>query len=137
SVRDRGGHFGDVADLVRQVAGEDVHAVCEVLPGAAHALDVRLASELSVGAYLSRHAGHLRGERAELIDHGVHGALQLEHLALGVDGDLPRQIAICDGCGDFGDVADLRSEIVGEEVDVVGEVLPGSRRANNLTAQVR
>ena len=33
----------------------------------------------------------------QLVDHGVDGVLQLEHLALGVDGDLLRQVAVGDG----------------------------------------
>ena len=88
------------------------------------AFDARLAAELAFGADLARHARHFRGERAELIDHRVDGVLQLEELALDVDGDLLRQIAVGDGRGDFGDVAHLRGQVAGHQVDVVGEVLP-------------
>ena len=47
------------------------------------------------------------GERAELIDHRVDGVLQLEDLALDVDGDLLRQVAVGDGGRHLGDVAHL------------------------------
>src|SRR5947209_15682063 len=50
-----------------------VHVVGEIFPRAAHALDDRLAAQLALGADLARHPGHLGGERAQLIDHGVHG----------------------------------------------------------------
>ena len=54
-------------------------------------LHVRLAAELAFGADLARHARDLGGERAELIDHRVDGVLQLEDLAVHVDGDLLRR----------------------------------------------
>ena len=74
-------------------------------------------------------AGHLRGERAELVHHGVDGVLQLEDLALDVHGDLLRQVAVGDGGGDLGDVAHLAGEVAGHEVHVVGQVLPGAGHA--------
>src|SRR5205823_13023446 len=83
--------------LAGQVAGHGVHAVGQVLPGAGDALDVRLAAELALGADLARDAGHLRGEGAELVHHGVDGVLQLEDLALDVHGDLLRRVAGRDG----------------------------------------
>ena len=54
---------------------------------------VGLAAELAFGADLARDARHLRRERAELIDHRVDRVLELEDLALHVDGDLLRQVA--------------------------------------------
>ena len=60
-------------------------------------LHLRLAAELAFGADLARHARHLRGEDVELIDHRVDGVLQLEDLALDVDGDLLREVAVGDG----------------------------------------
>ena len=64
----------------------------------------------------------------QLVDHRVDGVVQLEDLALGVDGDLLAQVAAGDRGGHLGDVADLGGEVAGHEVDVVGEVLPGARR---------
>ena len=88
-------------------AGHEVDVVGEVLPGAGDAGDLGLAAELALGADLARHARHLGGERVELVDHGVHGVLELEDLALDVDRDLARQVAARDRGGDVGDVAHL------------------------------
>src|SRR3981189_1436045 len=41
-----------------------------------------------VRAALPGHTGDLVGERAELVDHGVHRLFQLRNLAEGIDGDL-------------------------------------------------
>ena len=77
-------------------------------------------------------------KRIELIDHRVDGLLQLQDLAADVDGDLLRQVAAGDRRGDLGDVAHLRREVAGHEVDVVGEVLPraGDARHLRLTAEL-
>ena len=85
-----------------------------------------------VGADLARHARHLAGERAQLVDHGVERLLQQQDLAAHVDGDLARQVAGGDGGGDLGDVAHLGGQVAGHGVDVVGEVLPGARDAGHL-----
>src|SRR5213596_2490319 len=66
------------------------------------------------------------GERRQLVDHRVDGALQLQDLALRVDGDLLRQVAVGDGGRDLRDVADLAGQVAGHEVHVVGQVLPGA-----------
>ena len=58
--------------------------------------------------------------------------LQLEDLALHVDGDLARQVAARDGGRHVGDVAHLAGEVRGHRVDVVGEVLPGAGDAGHL-----
>ena len=121
ALRHRRRDLGDVAHLVREVRREDVDVVGEVLPRAAHTLDLGLTAELALGADLFRDAGDLAGEGAELIDHRVDGVLELVDLALGVDGDLARHVAVGDGGRHLGDVADLRGEVVGEQVDVVGE----------------
>ena len=130
--RHRGGHLGDVAHLAGQVRGHRVDVVGEVLPGAADALDLRLAAELAFGADLARHAGHLRGERVELVDHRVDGVLELEDLALHVDGDLLGKVAARHRGRHLGDVADLAGQVAGHQVDVVGEVLPGAGDALDL-----
>ena len=78
---------------------------------------VGLAAELAFGADLARHARHLRGERAQLVDHRVDGVLQLQDLALDVDGDLLRQVAVGDGRRHLGDVAHLAGQVAGHEVD--------------------
>src|SRR5207245_57332 len=126
AVGDGGGNLGDVPDLRGQVAGHRVDGVAEVLPGAGHATYVGLAAELALGADLAGDARHLRGERADLIDHRVDGVLELQDLAAAIHRYLLGQVTIGDGGGDLGDVADLRGEVAGHRVDGIGEVLPGA-----------
>src|SRR5207245_3204476 len=111
AVGDGGGDVGDVPDLRGQVARHRVDGVGEVLPGAGDVPDVGLAAELALGADLAGDARDFGGERAELVDHRVDGVLELEDLALDVDGDLSRKIAVGDGGGDLGDVADLGRQV--------------------------
>src|SRR5207244_4209470 len=112
--------------------GHDVDVVGQVLPGAAHAADPGLAAQLAVRADLAGHPGDLVGERGELVDHGVEGVLELEDLALDVDGDLLGQVAAGHRGRHRGDVADLGGEVVGHEVDRVGEVAPRAGHAGDL-----
>src|SRR5690606_34075064 len=72
---------------------------------------------------------HLRGKRAEPIDHRVDGALQLQDLALRGDGDLRGQVAVRDRGGDDGDVSNLIRQVGREHVDGVREVLPRAGEA--------
>src|SRR6202030_1352473 len=46
--------------------------------------------------------------------------------------DLRGEVAAGDRGGDVGDVADLGGQVAGHEVDVVGEVFPGSGDAGHL-----
>src|SRR5262249_60104145 len=104
----RSGHLGDVAHLAGEVAGHGVDVVGQVLPGAGDAFHLGLPAELALGADLAGHAGHFRGEGAQLIDNcDVDGIFQLHDLALDIDGDLFRQVAVGHGGGDLGDVAPL------------------------------
>ncbi len=106
-----GGHLGDVADLRGQIAGHGVHAVGQILPGAGDAAHFGLAAQLAFGADFARHASHFGGEGTKLIHHRVDGVFQLQNFAAHIDRDLARQIALGDGRGDFGDVADLVGEV--------------------------
>ena len=94
--------------LAGEVGRHRVDGVGEVLPRAGDAGHHGLSAELALGADFARHARHFRGEAVELVDHRVDGVLELEDLALDVDGDLARQVAARDGRRDLGDVADLR-----------------------------
>ena len=96
AVGDGDRHVGDVAHLAGQVRRHRVDVVGEVLPRAGDARHLRLAAELAFGADFARDAGHFRGEGVQLVDHRVDGVLQLEDLALHVDGDLARQVAARD-----------------------------------------
>src|SRR5205823_1667276 len=126
AVGDGGGHVGDVAHLSGQVTGHAVDAVGQVLPGAGDAAHLGLSTQLTFGTNLARHAGHLAGKRAKLIDHRVDGVLQFEDLAAHVDGDLLGQVAVGDRGGDLGDIAHLGGQVAGHHVDAVGQVLPGA-----------
>src|SRR5262249_28456628 len=97
AIRDSRGYLGDVERLGCEVAGHGVDAIREVLPRAGDALDVGLAAQLAVGADLAGDAGHLGGEGAQLVHHGVDGVFELQDFALDVDGDLLGQVAVGDG----------------------------------------
>src|SRR5439155_352124 len=94
AVGDGGGHLGDVAVLRGQVAGPRLVPFATLFRSAGHVLDVGLAAELALGADLAGDARDLGGERAELVDHRVDGVLELEDLALDVDGDLSGEVAV-------------------------------------------
>ena len=126
ALGDGGGHVGDGAHLVGEVRRQLVHVVGEVLPDAADFLRLRLAAELAFDTDLARDSGHLARERVELIDHRVHGVLQLEELTLHVDRDLLAEVAVGNCRGDLGDVSHLAGQVAGHEVHVVGEVLPNA-----------
>ena len=96
------------------------------------ALHVGLAAELSFRTDFARDARHFRGERAELIHHRVDGVLELEDLALHVDGDLLRQVALRDGRRHVRDVSHLARQVAGHRVHVVGQVLPRAGDAAHL-----
>ena len=126
------GDLGDVAHLVGQVAGHGVDRVGQILPRAGHALHFRLAAQLAFRADFARHARHFRGERVELIHHGVDGVLQLQNLAAHVHRDLARQVAVGHRGGHFRDVADLGGQVAGHGVDAVGQILPDAADALDL-----
>ncbi len=106
--------------------------VGQVFPGAGDAFHVGLTAELAFGADFAGHACHFGRERAELIDHRVDGVFQLEDFAADVHGDFLREIAVCDGGGHLGDVADLASQVAGHGVHAVGEVFPSAGDALHI-----
>src|SRR5205823_4681281 len=126
ALGDGGGDLGDVPDLVGEVRRHEVDVVGEVLPGPAHATDVGLTAELALRPDLIGSSRTLRSSGLELVDHRVDRVLQLEDLAVDVDRDLLRQVALRDRRGDVGDIANLVGQVRGHEVDAVGQVLPGS-----------
>ena len=134
---DGGRDFGDVADLRRQVAGHGIDGVGKVLPRAGHTGHDGLTAELAVGSDFAGHARYFRSKRAQLVDHGVDGFLQLQNLAADVDRDLAREVAAGHGGCNFRDVSHLARQVAGHRVDRVGEVLPGAGHAGHhgLTAE--
>src|SRR4029077_14306191 len=121
AVGDRGDHARDAPHLVGEVARHYVHVVGKVFPDTGHTLDAGLPAQLAVSAHLTGDTGHLVGERVELVDHRVDGVLELEDLALDVDGDLLAEVAFCDRGHDACDTAYLLGQLTGHQVDVVGE----------------
>jgi hypothetical protein len=81
AVGDGGDDLDDAAHLRGQVRGHQVDVVGEVLPGAGDPLHLGLPAQLALGAHLLGDAGDLGGERAQLVHHRVHRALELEDLA--------------------------------------------------------
>ena len=72
------------------------------------------------------------GGLAQVRDHRVDVVLELRHLAAGLHLNRPRQVALGDGGGHFGDGAHLRGEVRGQQVDVAGEVLPRAGGAGHV-----
>ena len=131
-LRHRGRHFRDIPDLGRQVAAHHVDAVCQVLPSPSYPLNVRLPPESPFGANLPDNTCHLRSEGAQLIDHRIDRVLQLQDLALDIDGDLLRQIAVGHRFGDLGDVPHLGGEVASHEIHAIGQVLPRAGHPLNV-----
>src|SRR5437867_186485 len=123
---------GDVSDLGRQITGHEVDAVGQVLPGAGDAGNGGLAAELAFGADFAGDAGDFGGERIQLIDHRVDRFFELQDLAMDVDGDFLREVAVGHGDCNFGDVADLSRQITRHEVDALGEILPNAAHVAHL-----
>src|SRR5439155_1325526 len=93
---------------------------------------VGLPAEPAFGTDFAGDARHLAGEAVELVHHRVERLLQLKDFAAHIDGDLAREVAVGDGGGHFGDVANLAGEIAAHQFDAVGEVLPGAGHAGHL-----
>ena len=129
---DRRGDQRDVPHLIGQVRRHEVHVVGEVLPRAAHAGHFGLAAEHSFRTHLARDARDFRGERRELVDHRVDRVLEGQHLALGFDRDLARQVALRHRRRDVGDVAHLAGEVAGHRVHGIGQILPRAADARHV-----
>jgi hypothetical protein len=130
---DRSRDLRDVADLVGQVGRHAVHRFGEAAPCSRDALDLGLTAELALRAHFLRNAGHLGGEHAQGVDHGVDRVRELRDLAFRLDRELLVEVAVCDGGDDARDAAHLCRQVRGHEVDVVGEVLPGAANALDLS----
>ncbi len=118
--------------MIGQVAGHGVDGVGEILPGAGDAFHFGLSAEFAFGADFARYARNFAGEGIELVDHGVDGVLELQDFAADVHCDLAGQVAIGDGGGDFGDVADLSGQVAGHGVYGIREILPDAADAFHL-----
>src|SRR5207249_307623 len=105
----------------------------EVLPGAGNTGDARLAAQLAFGTDLSRHTRHFRREAIELVDHRVDRVRWLEGLALDVDRNLFREVAVGNSSGHVGDVSHLTRQVAGHRVDGVGQLTPGAGDAPHVS----
>jgi hypothetical protein len=132
AVRHRRRDLRDVAHLAGEVGGHQVHRLRQVLPGAGDVGHFGLAAQLALGAHLAGHAGDLLGEDGQGAGHLVDDLGQLGDLALGLDGDLLRQVASGHRLSDLGDVSHLVGEVGGHEVHRLGEVAPGAENALDL-----
>src|SRR5206468_2921013 len=125
------GDLSDIAYLTREVAGHRVDIVGEVFPGPGRPLHVGLAAQPALGTHLARYARDFRGEGVQLIHHDIDRVLQLEDLALHVDGDLFRQVSSGHRGRDLGDIAHLGGQVASHVIDVVGKVLPNAGDAGD------
>ena len=132
ALRHGGGDLGDIADLAGQVGCHRVDRVGQILPGACHSLELCLTTELAFGADFARHPGHFSGESVQLVHHGVDGVLELEDFAVHVHRDFFRQVAVRHRGRDFRDVAHLPGEVRGHGIDVLGQILPGTRHTAHV-----
>ncbi len=122
ALRHRGGHLGDVADLIGQVSRHRVHRLGEIPPYPGHALDPRLPAEIALGADLAGDPGDLVGKGRELVHHGVHRRTDAQELAPHrLAGDLHRnmlrKIALRDRGDDPRDLVRRPRKVVDERVD--------------------
>src|SRR6266496_1298150 len=90
-----------------------------------------LAIELALGADFAGHARHLRGEHAELLDHGVDDGgraqeLALERPSVDVEAHRLQQIALANGGDGAGDFGRRPQEIVDQAVDRALHLAPGA-----------
>ena len=62
-----------------------------------------------------------------MVHHRVDGVFEFEDFALNVYGDLFGQIASGNRRRHSRDIAHLRGQVAGHEIDVVGQIFPGAR----------
>src|SRR5205085_1431331 len=110
----------DVADLRRQVVCHEVDVISQILPGSGDALHFSLAAEFAFRTDLASDAGDFASERVQLVDHRINRVLQLKNFNFDLDRNFLGKVPAGDGCCLVSDVADLRSQVRGHEVDVVG-----------------
>src|SRR4029453_634760 len=80
-----------------------------------------------------RGASYFRGERTELVHHGVDRVLELRDFAFHIDRDLFGEIAIGDSGGNKGNVSDLCGKVTGHKIHAVGQVFPGAGNARHFS----
>ena len=133
-----GGHVGNVAHLRGEGRGHVVYVVGQGFPDAGHVGYRCLAAELALGTHFLRHAGYFAGKQVQRSHHLVQVFLQLQELALHINGHRPGQVAFGHGGGHVGNVPHLAGQVAGHVVHIVGEVFPhaGHRGHAGLAAEL-
>ena len=72
------------------------------------------------------------GGEPQVVDHRIDVVFELGDFAARIDLNRSRQVALGHGGRHFGDGADLRGQIGGQQVDVAGQVLPGAGGAGHV-----
>src|SRR5206468_2414895 len=111
TVCDGGRDFRDISDLTCEVGSHEIDVLRQVLPCATHTKHLRLATELAFCTNLPGDAGNFARECVELVHHGVDGVLELENLALDVDGNLAGQVTAGNCRRYLGDISDLGRQV--------------------------
>ena len=82
AIGNRNCHFGDIANLIGQIARHLIDGLGELSPYAGDAFDLGLSTELALRSHFPRHARDLGREDGELLDHCVHELRRAQKLAL-------------------------------------------------------
>ncbi len=127
----RRGHLRNVAHLISQVIGHQVHVFGQVLPGAGHALDMRLHAKLAINANLPGNACHLGPELIELVDHrvddlGMAQEVTRKRFIAVVDVNLVAQIALGNRAHDRDDPVRVAGQLVGNFVHPINASGPAT-----------
>ena len=122
AIRHGSGDQGNVAYLVRQVAGQHVYAVGQIAPGAGGAFHFGLRTELPLRSYFPSDAGHLRRHVRKLLDERVHAGadaveLALEGLAIVPQVHFLREVPLGNGRNDAGYFGGRPSHVTDECID--------------------
>src|SRR5207244_10864362 len=107
AVLNRRADIGDLSPYTSASARHEIDAVREVLPRARHITHVGLAAQLALGAHLAGDARHLGGEGAKLVHHRVDRVLELQDLALHLDGEDRKSVVYGQRLHDVGHGEDL------------------------------
>ena len=131
-------HFGDSADLIRQIGGQKIHIPDQVLPRSRRAGHVGLTSQPSLDADFARHVGDLFGECRQRVGHVVDRLSQSRDFTFRFDRQFLAQVAFRNGSHDLYNSAHLVGQVDGHDVDRVRKVFPCSAHARHhgLTAEL-
>ena len=127
-----GGHFSNRAHLAGEVVSEQVDVTGEVFPRSGSARHAGLPSEPAIDAHFTGHCRYLIGEGGKCIGHVIDGFSESGDFTFRFHREVLGQFAVGDGGHDLHDTAHLFCKVRGHNIDVVGEVFPGSRDSGHL-----